>query len=120
MKFSTAIVAITVTTMLVLLNAQTSTAFAQPVTKIAAGVNHTLFLKSDGSLWGIGDNSIGQFGVGTSGPDNQTNRPQRILASGVTAMAGGYAHTLFIKSDGSLWTMGGDNAGQLGDGMFKP
>ena len=35
---------------------QAVTSGAQPVTKIAAGVEHSLFLKSDGSLWAMGDN----------------------------------------------------------------
>jgi alpha-tubulin suppressor-like RCC1 family protein len=35
----------------------------------------------------------------------------------VTQVAGGYYHTLFVESDGSLWAMGYNNYGQLGDGM---
>lgn len=95
-------------------NAQVSTAFAAPtVTKVAGGFDHTLFLLSDGSLWGIGYNAFGQLGDGTT-----SNRysPYEIAASNVTAMAAGYEHTLFVKSDGSLWVMGGNDFGQLGDG----
>jgi alpha-tubulin suppressor-like RCC1 family protein len=47
------------------LNLQPSTAFAQPVTQVAAGRYLSLFLKSDGSLWGMGDNEYGQLGDGT-------------------------------------------------------
>jgi alpha-tubulin suppressor-like RCC1 family protein len=39
-----------------------------------------------------------------------------VAATTVTAAAAGYAHTLFIESDGSLWAMGRNNHGQLGDG----
>ncbi len=66
---------------------------------IAAGEDHSLFLKSDGSLWAMGDNEFGQLGDGTL---NSTNRPERIVASGVTAIAAGAYHSLFLKSDGSL------------------
>ncbi|MCX6896338.1 MAG: hypothetical protein NTZ16_12735 [Verrucomicrobia bacterium] len=84
------------------------------VTAIAAGANHSLFLKSNGSLWVMGDNSNGELGDGTN---NSTNRPEQIVASGVIAIAAGqYHHSLFLKSDGSLWAMGWNYYGQLGDG----
>ncbi len=93
---------------------------ASNVTAIAAGSNHSLFLKSDGSLWGMGCNSDGQLGDGTSGYGNQTNRPKQIVAGGVTAIATGpgAAHSLFLRSDGSLWAMGYNEQGQLGDGTY--
>src|SRR5208283_1128152 len=84
-----------------------------PVTKIAAGWQHSLFLKSDGSLWAMGNNGDGRLGNGTY---NQTNLPEQIVASNVTAIAAGYNHSLFLKRDGSLWAMGLNNHGQLGDG----
>ena len=83
------------------------------VTAIAAGANFSLFLKSDGSLWAMGDNSDGQLGDGTY---NQAILPEQIVASNVTAIAGGGSHTLFLKSNGSLWAMGNNGDGQLGDG----
>jgi hypothetical protein len=86
------------------------------VTAIAAGGYHSLFLKSDGSLWGMGYNSYGQLGNGT--PSNGTNLPEQIVTSGVTAIAAGWDHSLFLKSDGSLWAMGGNYVGQLGDGFI--
>ena len=76
---------------------------ASNVTAIAAGGCHSLFLKSDGSLWAMGYNAYGQLGDGTY---NNTNRPEQIVASNVTAIAAGDCHSLFLKSDGSLWAMG--------------
>ncbi|HWY76308.1 MAG TPA: chromosome condensation regulator [Verrucomicrobiae bacterium] len=86
---------------------------AQPVTGVATGFQHSLFLKADGSLWSMGFNASGQLGDGTF---DSTNRPQKIVASNVTAIAAGGYHSLFIKSDGSLWATGADDIGQLGDG----
>jgi alpha-tubulin suppressor-like RCC1 family protein len=113
------------------LNLQFSTAFAQPVTTIAAGGGHSLFLKSGGSLWDMGNNLDGQLGDG--GQNQMTNRPEQIVASNVTAIAAGGSHSLFLKSDGSLWAMGANTTwisidwnlsilaytGQLGDGTYN-
>ena len=44
------------------------------------------------------------------------NSPVQIESSGVTTIAAGYYHSLFIKSDGSLWAMGRNTYGGLGDG----
>jgi alpha-tubulin suppressor-like RCC1 family protein len=86
---------------------------ASGVTAVAAGHDHSLFLKSDGSLWAMGANSSGELGDGTF---NRTNRPEQIVASGVTAIAAGVQDSLFLKSDGSLWAMGYNQYGELGDG----
>jgi alpha-tubulin suppressor-like RCC1 family protein len=82
----------------------------------AAGGGHSLFVKTDSSLWGMGDNEYGQLGDATF---NTTNRPKQIVSGGVTAIAAGRYHSLFIKSDGSLWAMGNNGYGQLGDGTFS-
>ena len=106
---------------------------AQPVTQIAAGGFHSLFLKSDGSLWAMGWNDFGQLGDGTDDSDTfRTNLPEMIVASNVTAIAAAGVdgepplpvnfschHSLLLKSDGSLWGMGANQYGELGDGTFN-
>ncbi|HWX20213.1 MAG TPA: hypothetical protein VN578_09955 [Candidatus Binatia bacterium] len=80
---------------------------ASGVTAVAAGSRHSLFLESDGSLWGMGD-----------GTTTDRLTPEQILSSGVVAVAAGHGHSLFLKSDGSLWGMGENGFGQLGDGTY--
>lgn len=81
------------------------------VTAISCGETHSLFLKNNGSLWGMGGNSSGQLGlVGI----NQTNQPTLIVASNVVAISAGFLHSLFVKNDGSLWGMGDNSLGALG------
>ena len=89
------------------------------VVAIAAGLYSSFFIKSDGSLWAMGNDGLGQLGDGTySSPVSGTNVPEQIQASNIKAVAGGYFHSLFVKSDGSLWAMGSDQFGQLGDGSY--
>jgi formylglycine-generating enzyme required for sulfatase activity/alpha-tubulin suppressor-like RCC1 family protein len=79
----------------------------------AKAQDHTLFIKSDGSLWSMGNNGIGQLGDGTT--TNRTS-PVKVVDSGVAQVATAYGRSLFLKSDGSLWAMGQNGFGQLGDG----
>lgn len=51
---------------------------AGDVIAIAAGAEHSFFLKNDGSLWGMGFNGAGNLGDGTF---NNTNRPELIVAA---------------------------------------
>jgi hypothetical protein len=86
---------------------------------IAAGSFHSLFLKSDGSLWGMGYNGDGALGDGTFNFD--INQPEQIVTSGVLVIAAGGLfedHSLFLKNDGSLWGMGDNGFGELGDGTY--
>lgn len=39
-----------------------------------------------------------------------------LVASGVISFSAGNAHSLFLKQDGTLWGMGWNESGQLGDG----
>lgn len=91
------------------------------VMTIAAGWYFSLFIESNGSLWAMGDDSYGQLGNGTYDPSGYAgyDRPQEIETNGVIAIAGGALHSLFIKNDGSLWAMGWNQYGQLGDGTFN-
>ena len=85
------------------------------VTAVSARSHHSLFLKSDGSLWGMGFNDYGELGAIAPEGDS-TNRPETIVPGGVTAISAGGYHTLYIMSGGSLWGLGGDGYGQLGNG----
>ena len=80
---------------------------------VSAGVNHSLFLKSDGSL-GSGCKIIGVSwemalrDPATSVTDRLCRVMLRPLPLGVSQP--------FLKSDGSLWGMGANTYGELGDG----
>ena len=79
----------------------------------AVGYQHSLFVKSDGTLWTMGYNRYGQLG---NGAPNDTNKPT-FVANNVVAVAGGEFHSLFVKTNGTLWAMGYNRFGQLGNGV---
>jgi alpha-tubulin suppressor-like RCC1 family protein len=83
------------------------------VTAMACGGYHSLFVKSDGSLWAMRWNVRGQLGDGTF---DTAITLEEIVSNGVVAVAAGGYHSLFLKSDGSLWATGDNYDGQLGDG----
>lgn len=84
------------------------------ITAVAAGRDHSVILKSDGTVWTFGTNTYGRLGDGTT-----TGRNAPVQATGVTgavAVAAGGSHTVVLKGDGTVWTFGGNTYGQLGDG----
>lgn len=77
--------------------------------------NHTLALKTDGTLWGWGLNENGVIGDGTS-----TNRltPIQIGSDLWKDVSAGNFHSLGIKMDGTLWQWG--SYGYIEGGFLIP
>ncbi len=76
--------------------------------------NHSLAVKSDGTVWGWGNNDDGHLGDGTY---TNRNSPVQVADFGdAIAVAGGDSHSLALKSDGTVWAWGANWHGQLGDG----
>ena len=76
--------------------------------------DHTVALKTDGTVWAWGYNGDGGLGDGTT-----TNRSTPVRVSGLTGMtaiAAGWFHTIALKSDGTVWAWGNNGEGQVGDG----
>ena len=73
---------------------------------IAAGQNHSMFVKNDGSLWAFGEGVDGQLGHGTYGDINPTPQKIMIIRSILLFAAGTHLHK---KTDGTVWGTGGNN-----------
>ena len=85
--------------------------------QVSAGRDHTAAIKTDGTLWTWGRGGQGQLGDNTA-TDKST--PVTTFAGGTNwkqVSSGGY-HTAAIKTDGTLWTWGAGNYGQLGGNQY--
>lgn len=70
------------------------------VTAIAAGYQHSLARKRDGTLWGVGDNSHGALGLGTADLNKHPIFAQVPYLSNVTAIGAGSGTSLAIAQFG--------------------
>jgi alpha-tubulin suppressor-like RCC1 family protein len=82
--------------------------------EIGDGANHTLYvLDRSGLLWVIGENQYGQLGDGTTTDGTSlycidfSNIPWKQISANWSYITG-------IKTDGTLWSWGGNSYGQLG------
>ena len=84
--------------------------------QVSGGGGYTAAIKTDGTLWTWGYNNIGQLGDNTV-----TSRRSPITTAGGgtdwSQVSGGGYYTGAIKTDGTLWTWGRNDYGQLGDNM---
>ena len=84
------------------------------VTAVAAGASHSLVLQR-GAVYAWGDDSFGQFGDGSTMASNVPVAVPGLLSGGVTAVAAGQEHSLFVRN-GAAYACGYNPSGQLGDG----
>jgi alpha-tubulin suppressor-like RCC1 family protein len=90
--------------------------------QVSVGIFHTAAIKTDGTLWTWGSNSFTAFGgtaVGGLGTSDTITRstPVTTFAGGTNwkQVSSGLIQTSAIKTDGTLWTWGSGNNGQLGN-----
>jgi len=84
--------------------------------KINAGGNHILAIKTDGTLWAWGLNNAGQ--VGNNSVSNRSSPVQVGSSTTWSQINTGPGSTLSLstKTDGTLWSWGSNFTGQLGHG----
>jgi alpha-tubulin suppressor-like RCC1 family protein len=82
---------------------------------VSAGYQHTLAIKTDGTLWAWGTNYWGYLGDG--GSTGAIVAPKKIGSGFTRVAAGGYV-SVAIKADGTVWSWGWNQFGNLGDGTL--
>jgi alpha-tubulin suppressor-like RCC1 family protein len=86
------------------------------IVAIAAGLDHSLALSTDGKVYATGRNDHGQLGLG-----NEVNQsvfiPVTLLSDkNITAIAAGGYHSIALDSDGKVYAAGRNVYGELGLG----
>lgn len=89
------------------------------ITTAAVGVQHTVALSSDGTLYSWGSNAFGQLGDGTTVTTRTSavavNMTGALQGKTIIAVAAGESHSVALASDGTLYAWGQNIDGQLGD-----
>ncbi|KAJ1437248.1 regulator of chromosome condensation 1/beta-lactamase-inhibitor protein II, partial [Ochromonadaceae sp. CCMP2298] len=80
------------------------------------GCEHTLAVTREGKIFSFGYNYRGQLGLGSTTSES-TPRPIRgLLSRRVVLAACSYHHSVMLCADGSLYSCGRNDSGQLGHG----
>jgi alpha-tubulin suppressor-like RCC1 family protein len=85
------------------------------IKSVAAGSDHTVVLTTDGKVYAWGNNSNGQLGDGST---TGRTTPAQVASTSITdirAIDAGHKYTIALRSDGTIWTWGYNNKGQLGN-----
>jgi alpha-tubulin suppressor-like RCC1 family protein len=85
------------------------------VLSVTGGYQHSLALMPDHTLRAWGLNSAGELGDGSALAYN----PTPVIVSGlrnVSQVSAGWKHSVALRSDGTVWTWGQNDQGELGDG----
>ena len=93
---------------------QVTTNINNDVKQIACGYSHTIILKNDGSVWGCGLNANGQLGLGDTTDRTTFTQVTTNINNEIKQIVCGYGCTFILKNDGSVWSCGYNNKGQLG------
>ena len=112
--------------------ANDGTSLVGNVSLVSSDNGTTILVSLDGkSAWGCGQNNYGQCGtgddgfgypLGSEGEEDEPHcyRPVEVVlpdmaGRAIIQVSTGYEHSLILMSDGSLWGMGRNSSGQLGE-----
>ena len=81
--------------------------------KIATGTGHALAIKTDGTLWSWGSNQEGRLGQNIATTTYRSSPVQVGALTTWSKIAASPTHSMAIKTDGTLWSWGNNDVGQL-------
>lgn len=84
------------------------------VASVSVGKDYVMYVKADNSLWGVGVNSYGQLGDGTS----EARSVPTHIADGILSVRAAIETTYALKENGSVWAWGRNTNGLLGQADY--
>ncbi len=86
---------------------------------MCVGRHHKIFLKTDGTLWGVGRNSD-DMNLGLNDRTDRSSPTQIGTGTDWVQTSGGSHTNTAIKTNGTLWIWGHNNYGQVGNENEQP
>ncbi len=89
------------------------------ITQVSAGLEHSLLLADDGTVFSFGYNGSGRTGLGTTDGSTLIATPivtTYLAGKTITQIAAGQSHNLLLADDGTVFSFGSNGSGQLGRG----
>ena len=86
------------------------------ISKISAGYDHSLFQNNKGEIFACGYNAYGQCGLGHFNVIQITPSLILNLPPNIVHFVCGFQHSLFLDSEGNVFSVGNNEEGQLGLG----
>lgn len=85
----------------------------QDIESVACGQNHTIVLKSGGTIYAWGDNKYGQLGIDPAKPNSFV--PIEVFYNeGIERVYSGWTHSAALTKTGEVFVWGRNSYGQLG------
>jgi hypothetical protein len=84
------------------------------VTRVSAGLGHSLAINDSGEMFSWGDNQYGQLGDGDVATQLAPIQIPFFEEDEIIAVEAGDTHSMALTQDGKLYTWGGNAYGQLG------
>jgi len=89
--------------------------FANNISQVSAGDNHSIFLHTNGNVYSCGRGSKGQLGHGATGT-YYTPKLIQYFANNISQVSASGNHSIFLHTNGNVYSCGLANYGQLGHG----
>lgn len=85
---------------------------------VAVGEEHTIALKTNGTIWSWGRNIAGQLGLSLSNTVDKSSPVQIGSRTDWASVYAGMSSSFAIRTSGALWAWGDNSVGQLGIGTI--